>query len=216
MNARILTLNCDEHRIAQELLPWFVNGTLDAAESSQVMAHIAQCSLCQVDAAAQAELRAIRLDGGSPDRLPGGNVDRGWAALRSRLDSAPTGPDRSGATARPWWRQGLQVAVALQAAVMLVLAVTLIGLSSRSEPYRALGASAVVAEANAIAVFRADATNAQMSAALRAAGARIVGGPTVTDAYLLRLPGVAPDALARLRAQPGVLGVESLQGEPAR
>ena len=55
-----------------------------------------------------------------------------------------------------------------------------------------------------------------MRRALRAADARVVGGPTVTDAYLLRIPSLDADALARLRAEPAVARVESLEGEPAR
>ena len=43
MKARILPLDSAEHRSAQELLPWFVNGTLDAAEASSVGRHIAGC-----------------------------------------------------------------------------------------------------------------------------------------------------------------------------
>ena len=38
----------------------------------------------------------------------------------------------------------------------------------------------------------------------------------MTDAYLLRIPGLGAEALARLRAQPAVARVESLEGEPAR
>ncbi|MGZ5892368.1 MAG: zf-HC2 domain-containing protein [Caldimonas sp.] len=212
MKARILALDSDEHRLAQELLPWFVNGTLDAAEAAQVTAHLAHCSRCQADAAAHADLRAMTADAG-----PRGDVDRDWAALRSRLDAAPAAaPHRFAAAARPWWRQGLQAALALQAAVVLVLAVALVGVSSRTEPYRALGAAPASAEANALALFHADATEQQIRAALRAVDARIVGGPTVTDAYLVRLGDPGPDALARLRAQPGVLRVESLQGEASR
>ena len=47
-------------------------------------------------------------------------------------------------------------------------------------------------------------------------GARIVGGPTVTDAYLLRVANPTPEVLARLRAQPGVLSVEALQEEASQ
>ena len=212
MKARILPLDSDEHRIAQAILPWFVNGSLDAAEASQVTAHLADCSRCQADATAQAGLRIVAVD---TERR--GNIDRDWTSLRSRLDADPMAPPhRAAATTRPWWKHGLQLAVALQAGVMLVLAFALIGIPSRTEPYRALGAVPAPAEANALAVFRADASEKQMREALRAASARVVGGPTVTDAYLLRLGDPGPDALARLRAQPGVLRVESLQGEPAR
>ncbi len=211
MKAHILPLDSDEHRIAQQLLPCYVNESLDASESSQVAAHLVHCPRCQADVAVQVGLRAVRVDAEGED-----TVERDWSAMLSRLDLTPAGPPpRAVVTARPWWKQGLQIAVALQAAVMLVLTVALIGESSRSEPYRALGA-APAAEANELAVFRADATEAQMREALRAASARIVGGPTITDAYLLRLSDTGPDALARLREQPGVTRVESLQGEPAR
>ncbi|MEO8924298.1 MAG: zf-HC2 domain-containing protein [Caldimonas sp.] len=212
MKARILPLGGAEHRITQELLPWFVNGTLDAAESAQVTAHLGHCLRCQADAAAQAQVRAL-----SGIAEPDGSVDRDWASLRTRLDVAPEALRRPpGVRSRPWWRSGLQVAVALQAAVMLVLAIGLIEVSSRRETYRALGTAPVATEANAIAVFRADATEQQMRAALRAADGRIVGGPTASDAYLLRLNDLAPATLARLRVQPGVLKIESLQGEVAR
>lgn len=210
MKARILPLGSEEHRIAQELMPWYVNGTLDAAEAAQVARHLAQCSICHADAAAQSRLRSAPVEAAA-----GGNVDRAWAALRGRLD-VPMRAPRPGATAaHRWWQRGLQLAVAIQAAVMLVMAAALFSLLSPDEPYRALGTAPVV-EANALAVFRADATQAQMRAALRAAGARIVDGPTIADAYVLRLPDAAPATLARLRAQPGVLSVASLQGEPVR
>lgn len=211
MKARVLPLDTVEHRAAQELLPWFVNGTLDAPEGIQVAAHMANCARCQADAASQAELRAAAIDA-----EPGGSVDRDWAVLRSRLNAVPAGPNSTVATTRPWWKHGLQVAVALQAVVMLVLAVALFGVSSRTEPYRALGVSPAAPEANALAVFRSNATEQEMREALDAAGARIVGGPTVTHAYLLRLTDLGPDVLARLRSQPGVLSVESLQGGAPR
>lgn len=211
MKARVLPLNSDEHRIVQELLPWFVNGTLEAAEAAQVTEHLAQCMLCEADAATQAQLRAMHAEASSPS----GDADLGWAVLRGRLDPRSHEVARGDAMARSWWRSGLQLALAVQTAVMLVLAGALFSVLSSAEPFRALGTSPV-AEANALAVFRADATQAQMSTALRAAGARIVGGPTITEAYLLHLPDAAPATLSRLRAQPGVLSVESLQGEAAR
>ena len=211
MRARVLPLDTVEHRAAQELLPWFVNGTLDAAEREQVAAHMAHCTRCQADAASQAELRAVAVDA-----APGGSVERDWAVLRSRIDAMSAAPGRTVSTTRPWWKQGLQVAVALQALVMLVLAVALVGVPSRIEPYRALGVAPAAAEANALAVFRSNATEHEMREALDTAGARIVDGPTVTHAYLLRLTDPGPDALARLRSQPCVLSVESLQGDAPR
>ena len=210
MNARIVHLGGDEHQAAQVLLPWFVNGTLDAAEAARVGEHVAQCSACQADVAVQTQWRAVA----DADAVPAGDVERGWAALRARLDaSAAPSPRRRSAPA--WWRQPLPLAVAVQAAVILVMASALVALLPPAEPYRALGTAPVV-DANAIVVFRADSTQAETSAALRAAGARIVGGPTAADAYLLRLPEPAAPALARLRAERAVASAEALQGEPKR
>lgn len=209
MKARILPIDSDEHRAAQELLPWLVNGTLEGDEAAQASAHIAGCARCQADVATQTALR----DAAGGEASPAGDVERGWAAMRRRLH--PASP-RMPAIARPWWKQALPIAFGLQAVVVLGLAVTLVGVAPRNEPYRALGAAAPSAAANALAVFRADATEQQMRNALRAAGARIVGGPTVTDAYLLRLNDPSAATLARLRAQPGVSRAESLQGEAAR
>jgi hypothetical protein len=114
------------------------------------------------------------------------------------------------------WKPSLQLALAAQAVVTLVLVGALIATTARNEPYRALGSAPASIEANALAVFRADATEQQMREALRSAGARIVGGPTISDAYLLRIVDLQPETLVRLRAQPGVLRVESLQGEATR
>ena len=86
-----------EHRTAQELLPWYVNGTLAAAEAAPVEAHLAQCPRCQADASALAAMRAVPLDVDSGDA-----VERGWAALRGRLDARPT--DDQARQRRPGWR----------------------------------------------------------------------------------------------------------------
>lgn len=212
MKARILPLDSDEHRLAQELLPWLMNGTLDADESVRVSEHLAHCSRCQSDLEEQARLRTLDLEA-----RPHADVDRGWASLRSRLNVRGVAqPHPVAGSLRLWWKWGLPLAVALQAAVILVLAVALIAVSSPSETYRAMGAAPPVVEPNGLIVFRRDATNEQMLDALRSGNARIVGGPTVTGAYLLRLGTVGPESLARLRSQPGVIAVESLQGAPAK
>jgi hypothetical protein len=209
VKARILALESEAHRNAQELLPWFVTDTLDAFEMAQVSEHLVRCSICQEGAAALRQLRDTPLDAVASER-----VDRGWAAVRRRLDVAKGTPGAGFATRAASWG-GLRVALAIQFAVIVALALVLVWDRAPGEPYRALGTVAA-SEANAIAVFRADATEAQMSAALRAAQARVVGGPTVSDAYLLRLPDAEPAAVDRLRSQPGVLDVQSLQAQPNR
>jgi len=48
----------DSHDEMGLLLPWYVNGTLDATESARVRAHLRGCSRCRDEVAAQRELRA--------------------------------------------------------------------------------------------------------------------------------------------------------------
>jgi hypothetical protein len=212
VKARILSLDSAEHVAAQELLPWFVNGTLTDAQAESIAAHLAQCERCRNDVAEQAELRGVTL----PERIDR-DVDRHWAALRRRIEAAPRPSTPSGQGSPSRWRERwLWTTVAVQAAVLLALTLVLVAGPLRDERYHTLGAAPPAPEANAVAVFRNEATNQQMRDALHAVGARIVAGPTVTDAYLLRLNDMSPAALGRLRAQPGVVRAEPLQGEPGR
>jgi anti-sigma factor RsiW len=212
VKARILTLDTDEHRVVQSVLPWFVNGTLGRAEASLVEAHLVQCARCRADAASQDRLRTLPVDAD-----PAGDIEHDWALLRGRLEARPAAAARRpSATAHGWRTRWLPFAFGVQGAVVLVLAFALFGSTRQDETYRTLGAAPGAAVANALVVFRSDATEAEIRHALRASGARLVGGPTVTDAYLLRVPDLGTQALGRLRAQPAVASVESLEGETAR
>nr|MDP9168950.1 zf-HC2 domain-containing protein [Actinomycetota bacterium] len=203
MKARILALDSDEHRDVQTLLPWFVNKTLDDLEAARVEAHVAGCVRCQGDAAWQGRLRDTCGLGARADDAAS-NVDRGWSALRPRLDAkppapAPRTPRAAGRAPQPWlrWPRSL---VASHVGVVLLTALVLFGATRPNEPYRGLGSPApTVTEANVVVVFKPGATETQIRAALRASDARLVGGPTVTDAYLLHLSDPGPGELARLR-----------------
>ena len=83
------------------------------------------------------------------------------------------------------------------------------------DAYRALGAPGAAATANAVVMFKPDATEQEIRSALRASGARFVDGPTASNAYLLSVRGDDhAGAIARLRAQPAVLLAESLDARP--
>ena len=95
--------------------------------------------------------------------------------------------------------------IAAQLAVVVLVA-AIAGPLTRPEPYRALGSAPAAASANVIVMFRPDATERAMRGALNASGARLVGGPTAADAYLLQVaPAARESALARLRAEGDVV-----------
>jgi len=209
MKARIFAIDSDAHRRAQELLPWFVSGTLGDAEAAAVARHLQECARCKADAAEISRIRSIDATVASSD------VERGWSSLLRQLRGRQAASVGRIATGQMLAHRGLQIAVVLQATVILVLAIALLRESPRGEPYRALGAGASPATADAVVVFRPDASQAQMAEALRAGEARIVGGPTTSGAYLLHLGGGGA-ALAVLRRQPGVASAASLEAEPGR
>jgi hypothetical protein len=170
-------------------------------------------------------------------------VEQGLADMHRRLlaeqAKANADPARTASPGRPRWRAeslkglvagglarwrkfwppaglapGWRWALGAQCAVILLLLSVRLAPTPVAAGYHGLGSETV--PANAVVMFRPDTTEAQMRAALRTAHARLVGGPTATQAYLLWLPQADATALARLRAQPGVTLAESLDAEPVR
>ena len=199
----IVHLGTGAHACAQSLLPWYVSGRLDGEELAQVDAHLMSCARCRADVEVERRLQAAYpLSGAS------GDVERGFAQARQRIDAATPRHRRAGTTP-PWVRWTL----AAQFATILLLVVALRP-AGPYRGYRGLGAPGPATAANAVVIFRPDATEQQIRTALRQGAARLVDGPTATNAYLVQVPQVPAAshaaALARLRVQPAVALAESL------
>ena len=82
------------HDEAEELLPWYVTGQLDATERERVEAHLADCASCR-DEFVLERRRMQALRSFSPQ------VESGWIRLREGI----TGPERSAPRAKPSARQ---------------------------------------------------------------------------------------------------------------
>lgn len=196
----------DEHEDAQALLPWYVTGALEAEEHARVDAHVSACKVCQAEVAFQRRLET------EVARLPI-DVEEGWRRLRRRVEAEDVSPVRrlarlaQGRLAWAGW--------AAAASVILAVGVAVAPPSGKTvEPvYHALGAAPAPAGADVAVIFRPDATEAQMRAALQAAHARISDGPTATGAWILAVPAAERDsALAALRARSEVSLAEPLGG----
>src|SRR5262245_8367568 len=59
MNLRLFPIDDPSHREAVELLPWFLNGTLDGPERTRVEGHLAECIACKQEAEDLRHLRAM-------------------------------------------------------------------------------------------------------------------------------------------------------------
>jgi hypothetical protein len=212
MNRRPDPAGDPAHRMTQEALPWLLGGTLGGAEGEAARAHLAACAVCQADLA---QLRRLGEATAIPD--PQCDPERAFARLMERIEApeqaapaaAPLSALRRAANDPRWLRR----AALLQCGAIVLLAALLARPGTALDAYRGLGAAAAVGE-QAVIVFRPETTERELRRIVRAGGARIVGGPTVTDAYVLAFPdGPAAPALARLRAEPAVLLAEPLGSE---
>ena len=149
MKARVLHLDSDQHLAAQILLPWYANATLDPEEKASFEAHLGQCARCQADVEFQRRLAA------DPPQVPPASVDRGWFALRARLDATNTegGLPLPHVRTSSWALRWLPLALGVQAVLVLFLATAWL-VSSPPAEYRTLGMPTGAATANALVVFR--------------------------------------------------------------
>ncbi len=199
----IIRLNDDPHSQSQQLLPWYVTGTLGAEETALVEKHLGECAECREDLEMETMLaRQIKA-------LPG-DTDQGWAALKSRI--AETGPAKllpmpTRRRAGLWAFAGAAgMAIAASFATFLVM---------RPAPvYQTLGAPPGASTGNVVVIFKPDCPEASFRAVLLQNQARIVDGPTAAAAYVLHVASDQRAAvLARLKTDRNVAVAEAIDGD---
>ena len=217
MSGQILHLEPDPHVAVQRLLPWYLTGRLETEEHDAVETHLAQCPECRAELETERQWQLLQPGHGAQV-----DVEDGWARMRARLggDALPLPATRPAPASRrrawlpPAWQRGPARAWAAPALLSAALVVAL-GVTLRPAPavgdYRALAAPAETG-ATAVVRFHPDATEAQIRRSLKDSGARLVDGPTVSDAYVVRLPREHyAAALDKLRKEPAVALVEALE-----
>lgn len=222
MNGRIFRMDIPAHQAVQELLPWFASGQLAPDEAQRVLEHLQTCAECRQDLEWERDMRAEAASAG--DALPAGvDMERALARLMPALgpqeQSAPAPAAAPAPAPRPvsWWRSAaanqpswLRWTVAAQWVAIIGLGALLLRPDSDPAPYRVLG-SAASSGANLVVMFQPNTSERDLRRVLQAQGARVVDGPTVTDAYLLTVPAANRDrALQALRADPAVKLAEPL------
>lgn len=229
MNGRIFRMDIPAHQAVQELLPWHASGQLAPDEAQRVQEHLQTCVECRRDLEWERELRAQAA--AAADTLPEGvDMERALARLMPALgpqehsapESLPTPIVGADAGKVSWWRAAaanqpswLRWTVAAQWVAIVGLGALLLRPDGEPAPYRVLG-SAVSNGGNLVVIFQPDTTERELRRILQAQGARVVDGPTVTDAYLLNVPaGGRERALQSLRADPAVKLAEALDGSGA-
>lgn len=196
MSGTIVELEASVHHRVQKLLAF--EDTLGGAERELVELHAAGCQQCRDDLAWQRKLKAVH-----PAAGPVPDMDAGYASLLPQLDAQPETRHRG----RGWMAWAL-------AAQLLIIAGLGVQLNRQQEEYHLLGSTAATGAgaANLIVQFADGSSERQVQAILRLHGARVVDGPTITNAWLLRVDPARLDATVRiLRADPAVSVAEPLQ-----
>jgi len=179
------------HDRIEELLPWYVNATLTAEETGEVDAHLGQCQACRDSLAVEEALaRQVKM-------LP----------LGAHLEETPAAP-RFPARAQPFWHRRVGIGWALASPLLAasLAAIAVLGLRpgapslGQAGPYVALSAASSPGQGNLLVKLQPDASENQVRDLLQKVGARVVDGPTVADAWVLRVqPDQRDTALHRLQ-----------------
>lgn len=214
------SMRAHEHRDAADLLPWYVNGTLEGQELERLVRHLETCGDCRSDLAQQRRLaRVLR----TSDELAF-SPDRAFKQLRDRLDSEAelerSQPETSSDRLSGSWRNAIRGvagpvrwALAAQLVAIVALGTALVSdRDGRDESFRTLSTPAAVAASEAVRlriVFHEEATEADVRALLIGSGLHIVAGPTPFGVYTIEVSsGSGEGVLEVLRSSSLVTFVE--------
>jgi anti-sigma factor RsiW len=220
-----------------ELLSWYANGTLGAADRADVDAHIESCTGCRATLALERRIVETM-------RAPRDNVEQsphaGWQKMVARLDAleglapadetvgretraVPSVPV-AGSSARTGrrrvnWPAALGAAVAVQAAAIAVLTVALVRhrQAEESQIYHTLANADPTLAVRGVLVriaFDAGIDQANARSVAAQAGGRIAAGPSPENVYTFVFPKetaggrTLDEKVSDLRRQAHVLLVE--------
>lgn len=220
MSGQILKFDDSEHRAADAVLPWFVNGTLEGNELAFVEQHLRECARCRREIDLLKQLRiACTIDEPVPDATPA------YRRLSERIGGGrrlSALADRLRGLLRRWHRapDWARWAIAAEFAGIVALAVWVTPPGGEfAAPYQTLGAPvASTASVGTIAVvFLPEIKESELRRIVQNAGARVVDGPTESNAYVLQVPaGHREEVLAVLRADPAVVLAQPLSAQSDR
>jgi anti-sigma factor RsiW len=214
MSGRVLPIDPAAHKVADVLLPWFVNGTLDKDELAFVQQHLSECVVCQREVQWLRELRAACVDG---EAAPGASAV--FRNLRRQLDEPRAGRGKAASLSKFWRRAPpwSRWAMAAQLAAIVALGAVLLPSTDGLAPYRTLGARSAAPTGSLVVVFNPTTPESELRRMLRKAGARVADGPTQTNAYVLKVAAEQQvEAVQALRAEPAVVLVEQLDRAETR
>ena len=217
------------HRKVWEVLPWYVNGTLEGHEREFVARHILRCQSCADEIArCQSMATAVR----SAKEVAWTPSPEHLARLMERVDRASTSaaPEHWRIRVREWAEKIrlyfqetpslFRWALAAQTTAIVLLTAAIMWQASVA-PYQTLsdaGSGPAPDRVHLQVVFADDITEREIRTLLNSIGATIVAGPTPMAVYTVALagddregPARTRETLTALRAHPKVRLAEAKQ-----
>ena len=177
------------HRECQELLPWYVSGTLADGERRRLEQHLGECLPCNAALRDERRLSALLRD---QDAVPLG-PEHGLAALLDRIDGAQR-PRRSAARVAPWVRYGL--AAGFGGGIVWLWLALAPPAPLVDGTFATLTTAGESGPGRVDIVFAAAPSAAELTAFLREQGAELVAGPSALGRYTIALEAPSEEALA--------------------
>ncbi|MFZ6723129.1 zf-HC2 domain-containing protein [Undibacterium sp. Ji49W] len=211
------------HAIVQDLLPWYVVNTLQPDEKQLVQKHLQTCTTCKDDLQWQ-----IKLQAQEPAANTAPNPERALARLLPKLDTQNKPVQPAGVKEKNSLLEHLRTLLpasgtrsmgwimAAQTAIIVGLVVHLALPTQDNSSYHVLG-SGERSSGNIVVVFKPETTVKDIQRIMSLNDARIIDGPTVTNAYLLNVPDDRlTQSVDELRSEAVIELVESLQAGGAK
>jgi len=228
-------VNKPDHDVVIELLPWYVNGTLNSAEQARVDRHLGACSECR-----QALLFYRQLDRQRSTSRPASDWQpsaAGFANILKDIDALESAGDINGIKASrltmpgrlaklsTWFKQTPRPVfwfMTLETLTLAALMLVVIGrLPVPPEPQLFQTLSNKRPPINAglprlSIVFSEDITEREIRGLLQAQHGQLVQGPSMLGVYTLQLAAGGErelqQAMTQLRSHPKVKLVEAVNG----
>ncbi len=205
-------------------LPWFVNGTLPAADRAVVAQHLERCAGCRQRASFETQLHdTVRATADGAGQPAAAEAQAAWERFAPQLEPAPgSAPSVSQASVRrsPGLRvRRLWMIVGAQAAALVLIALVLVVRETqRAEPVYRTVADAPRTITNAAdrvllrLVVAVDLPVTEVRRLAAEVGAVVVEGPSAEQVYTLALDKdrSAGAAMQALRVRRGVLLAEEV------
>jgi hypothetical protein len=204
------------HQDVWEVLPWFVNGSLEDQELEQVERHLTDCAECRHEASELQQLARIMVGSGAPMVIP----DEAFPELLSKIEEA----ERRDSV--PWsrWMGPFLRPVLVAGLVVIVMLAALLWRQSVPAPpaaFQTLSDPATVVESPGLRVrmvFSSEVDEGTLRSLLLEVEGQIVGGPSPYGVYTVELPAEEDPAvrarlLEEIRARREVEFLEPLTNE---